>query len=518
MPIIQITSKDVHAVLSGLDAKKAHGSDGVPPVVLKNCASELTPCLGKLFRLCLSTNTFPSSWKFALIQPVPKKGDRSLPSNYRPIALTSTISKTLESIINKKILKYFSTYNLLSDRQYGFLKGRSTGDLLTCLSHTWSTSFLEYGETFAVALDISKAFDRVWHSALAAKLQAFGLYPSLCSFIMNFLSDRSIAVVADGRCSSSRNINSGVPQGSVLSPLLFLIFINDLLECTSSPIHSYADDSTLHYSTRFDRRPAQDDLQRSRTDVQLRMTSDLSVISEWGMQNLVSFNASKTQSLHITTRRIVTPLTVRFGDSELSPSSSLDILGISFSPDLSWKDHIISLAKSASRKLGVLTRFRRFFTPPQFYSLYRGQIRPCMEYCSHVWGGSPHVALLDKIERRALRIINAPALTSSCQPLSVRRDVASLSLFYRYYHQHCSTELHLCVPPPLRRARDTRLASTSHEFSLQLSNPRLRIVGGSFFYRTGRLWNDLPSYVFPPSYDLGTFKRLVSGHLLHSFG
>ena len=107
MPIIQITSKDVHAVLSGLDTKKAHGSDGVPPVVLKNCASELTPCLGKLFRLCLSSNTFPSSWKFALIQPVPKKGDRSLPSNYRPIALTSTISKIPQSVINKIFLIIF---------------------------------------------------------------------------------------------------------------------------------------------------------------------------------------------------------------------------------------------------------------------------------------------------------------------------------------------------------------------------------------------------------------------------
>ena len=110
----------VHAVLSGFNKKKVHGSDAVPPVVLKNCASELTPCLGKLFRLCLSSNTFPSSWKYALIQPVLKKSDRSLLSNYRPIALISNVSKILESII-EKILEYFSTYNLLSDKQYGFL-------------------------------------------------------------------------------------------------------------------------------------------------------------------------------------------------------------------------------------------------------------------------------------------------------------------------------------------------------------------------------------------------------------
>ena len=165
MPFIKISYNDVFYALSGLDSRKAYGPDGVPPIVLKNCASVLAPCLVKLFRLCLSTSTFPSCWKFAHIQPVPKKGDHSNPSNYRPIALISCLSKAFESILNKKILKHLSDHNLLSDHQYGFRKGRSTGDLLAFLTESWSSSLRDFGETFAVALDISKAFDRVWHKS-----------------------------------------------------------------------------------------------------------------------------------------------------------------------------------------------------------------------------------------------------------------------------------------------------------------------------------------------------------------
>ncbi|KAL7646845.1 UNVERIFIED_CONTAM: hypothetical protein RMT77_002101 [Armadillidium vulgare] len=279
MPKIVISSKDVTSAISELNTKKAYGPDGILPVVLKTCASELAPCLGKLFRLCLSTSTFPSCWKRALIQPVPKKGDPSQPSNYRPISLTSVLSKVFESILNRKIWKHLNSSNLISDRQYGFRKKRSTGDLLSLLYDSWSSALRHFGESFAVALDISKAFDRVWRKALISKLPSFGIYPSLCDLLSDFLSGRSIAAVVDGHRSSFKSINSGVPQGSVLSPTLFLLFINDLLSVTSSPIHSYADDSTLHYSFHFERRPSQQQLIEARRVALEQLTSDLSRIS-----------------------------------------------------------------------------------------------------------------------------------------------------------------------------------------------------------------------------------------------
>ncbi len=129
----------------------------------------------------------------------------------------------------------------------GFRKGRSTGDLLSLLTDSWSSSLSRFGETFSVALDISKAFNKVWHKSLLSKLPSFGFYPSLCSFISSFLSGRSISAVVDGHCSSPKPINSGVPQSSVLSPTLFFLFMNDL-SVTNCPIHSYADDFTLYFS------------------------------------------------------------------------------------------------------------------------------------------------------------------------------------------------------------------------------------------------------------------------------
>ncbi len=212
-----------------------------------------TPSLVKLFLLCRSTSTFPFCWKFAHIQPVPKKDHRSNPANYSPIALTSCLSKAFKSILNKKILKHLSDHNLLSDHQYDFRKARSTGDLPAFLTESWSSSLRDFGGTFAATLDISKAFDRVWHKSLISKLPSYGFHPCFCTFISSFLSDCFIGTVVDGHCSSSKPINGGVPQGPVLSSTLFLLFINDPLILTQCPIHSYADNSTLHYSTSFNR-------------------------------------------------------------------------------------------------------------------------------------------------------------------------------------------------------------------------------------------------------------------------
>ena len=149
-------------------------------------------------------------------------------------------------MLNSHFIKHFKSNNLLSDHQYGFCKARSTGDLLSYLTHVWSSSLKNFGESFVVALDISKAFDRVWHKALLAKLPAYGFTPSFCKLISSFLSNRFISVAVDGATSASFPVSSGVLQGSVLSPTLFLLFINDLLHATASDVHSFADDSNLH--------------------------------------------------------------------------------------------------------------------------------------------------------------------------------------------------------------------------------------------------------------------------------
>ena len=188
------------------------------------------------------------------------------------------------------------------------------------------------------------------------------------------------------------------------------------------------------------------------------------------------------------------------------------LLSLSLVFHLSWKTHIHSTAKHASQKLGFLSRARGFFPPSQLLTIHKSQIRPSLEYCSHVWGGAPRSSLhlLDKVQSKAIRLINNPSLTKSLQSLSHHRLVADLSIFYRYFHGHCSMEIKSIIPDPLKHVRHTRSSNQSHPFQVILSNPQTLSHKSSFIPRTSKLWNTLPSTSFPESYNLSSFKSNIN--------
>ena len=198
-----------------------------------------------------------------------------------PPTITLLLSLRLLLRFSKLCLTPTSSNNLLSDHQYGFRKARSTGDLLSYLTHAWSSSLRNFRESFVVALNISKAFYKVWHKALLAKLPAYGFTPSFfCKLISSFLSNHFISVVVvDGTISASFPVSSGVPQGSALSPTLLLLFINDLLHASASDVHSFADDSTLHKSSSFQCQPSSNIRSQSRLAMSSTINSDLQSIS-----------------------------------------------------------------------------------------------------------------------------------------------------------------------------------------------------------------------------------------------
>ena len=197
---------------------------------------------------------------------------------------------------------------------------------------------------------------------------------------------------------------------------------------------------------------------------------------------------------------------------ELDTSASFTQLGLSLSSNLTWKTHIHSLAKHASQKLGFLARARGFSSSSHLLSIYKSQIHPSLEYCSHAWGGAPKSTpcLLDKVQSKDIPLINNPNLAKSLQPLSHRRLVGDLSIFYRYFDGHCFQEIRDITPVPLRRFRTTRSSTRSHPFQVSLPASRTLSHKSSFIPRACNLWNILPSSCFPDSYNLPSFKFKIN--------
>ena len=213
----KLSTRKVPQTLLQLDTSNSKGPDGIPAIVLKTCAPKLAHILHKLFQLFYILGTFPTSWKHAHVFPIPKIGNKSNPLNYRPNAIISPIFKPMETIITKQPFTFLETNNFLSDHQYGFRKAKSTGDLLAHAVYVWSPALESCFQSRVISLDISKAFDRVWHKGLLAKLPMYGLYQTLINWIGSILSDRSIAVRVDSFLSNLHSINAGVPEGSVIS-------------------------------------------------------------------------------------------------------------------------------------------------------------------------------------------------------------------------------------------------------------------------------------------------------------
>ena len=245
---ISITPKMVKKVITNLDSSKASGPDCIPVVVLKNFEPELSYILATLFNNCLKESCFPDCWKVSLVVPVFKNvGERSTAKNYRPVSLLSVVSKVFEKLVNNRIVDHLEKCGLFSDFQYGFRSSQSTADLLRVVSDRIARAFNRSGATRAAALDISKALDRVWHAGLLHKPKSYGISGQIFGLISSFLSNRQqLRVVLYGKPSQEYPVNAGVPQGSILGPTLFLLYIKDLPDDVICNIAIYADDTTLY--------------------------------------------------------------------------------------------------------------------------------------------------------------------------------------------------------------------------------------------------------------------------------
>ena len=236
---------------------------------------------------------------------------------------------------------------------------------------------------------------------------------------------------------------------------------------------------------------------------------------DWGKKWFVDFNAEKTQLVLFDQSNDNSSIDVKMNGSVLEEKSSFKMLGLIFSSKLDWCSYIISIGKTVSKKIGALIRSMKFLSPEVALYPYKSTIRPCMEYCCHIWTGAPscYLELLDKLQKRICRVVG-PSLAASLEPLAHRQNVASISLFYRYYFGRCSSDLAQLLLLPFSRGRATCYSDRLHDFYVTIPRCYKDVYVNSVFPRTARLWNSLPLECFPLTYDLSGFMSRIKRHLL----
>ena len=261
-------------------------------------------------------------------------GERSTAKNYRPVSLLSVVSKVFEKLINNRIVDHLEKCGLFSDFRYGFRSSRSTADLLTVVSDRITRAFNRSGATRAVALDISKDFDRVWHAGLLHKLRSYGISGQIFGLISSFLSNRLLRVVLDGKSSQESAVNAGVPQGSIPGPTLFLLYVNDLRDDVICDIAIYADDTTLY--SKCDRASGL----WQQLELASELESDLRDTMDWGKKWLVDFSTGKTQLVLFDGSNNNGSIDVKMDGSVLEEKSSFKMLGLTFSFGLGFLHYL----------------------------------------------------------------------------------------------------------------------------------------------------------------------------------
>ena len=505
---IKVNIRGVEKLMANINPNKATGPDEIPGKVLKLGAKELAPTLSMLFQASLDQGKVPDDWKAANIVPLFKKGDKTCPENYRPVSLTSITCKLLEHIVHSTIMDHFEANQILIEVQHGFRQKRSCETQLITTCSDFIQNIEKKSQTDAILLDFSKAFDKVHHGSLLNKLEFYGIRNNTYLWIKSFLSERTQKVLVDGTESPLRSVKSGVPQGTVLGPLLFLTYINDMPNGLSegTKLRLFADDSLLYREIRTER------------DSKI-LQEDLNKLQEWERNWQMEFHPQKCQVLRITNK--TKPITADYfiHECKLGTEDHAKYLGITLDGKMTWTTHINNTCTKANKALGFIKRHLSSCPPKVKQQCYESYVRPIVEYSGTVW--DPHqigdIKKIEKIQRSAARFVtnqydyNTPSSKILKEldwvPLEERRARSKVTLIKR-------AELDLVKIPTedlKLKKNNTRRAAHSYELPRSRTNSHLH----SFFPSSIRLWNNLPNNIREIK-TIDTFKLNLQGVTLRS--
>ena len=502
MPPIKVTNQGVLKLLRNLNIHKATGPDNVPSRLLKAVAPQISPTFTTFFQASIDQGKIPMEWKTANVVPIFKKGDRSSAANYRPVSLTSICCKTLEHIISSSIMKHLDANKILCDAQHGFRKNRSCESQLILAMNDLTQNVDANQQTDVILLDFSKAFDKVPHQRLLYKARYYGIDNNINSWIKDFLSNRHQKVMVDGSNSSVAPVLSGVPQGSVLGPLLFLLYINDLPESiTSSTVRLFADDCIVYRKI------------ENGKDAKL-LQKDLNKLQTWERDWEMDFHPQKCQLLRITNKKQVTNADYTIHGHQLECVSSAKYLGVSIDKALNWNTHIANITKKANGVKAFLQRNMAQCPRKTKETCYEHLVRPLVEYASSIWDPwtKENISKIEAVQRRSARFVCSDYSRYSSvksmmedlkwPSLEERRARNKVTLMYRIVRQQIAIDREIMTKSSASNNR-------GHSWKYHLPYARTQTYKFSFFPSTIRLWNLLPAEaVDSPTID--TFRNRIS--------
>ena len=497
------TDEEITKIIRNLKNKKG-SLEEIPVSILKMITDLISPILSELFNKSVDSCTFPELLKIAKIIPIFKSGSKTDMNNYRPISLLPTISKIFEKLIHKRVSSFLKKFDLLYPDQYGFQSKKSTTDAILKFTDQCHDALNSRRSLISVYIDFSKAFDTVDHEILLKKLEKYGFRGCILGWFKSYLSGRKQYVELEGIKSTLQPIACGVPQGSVLGPLLFLVYINDMHRSCHLNIINFADDSTAYMT--------HDDINTAIPLINL----ELEKLDEWVCANKLSLNTSKTAYTIFSNKRLNNIPGVIIRNTEIVACQKQKFLGIILDNKLSFNDHINKTANKVKSANGILWKLSHYVPPEVLKKIYYTLVYPFLIYGVEIWGKSSQTALnrlsrLVQTAQKRTRIQNG--LTQHAKNyLSVDQihRYYSLVRIYKYYKLRSSVYFY----DKFSSIHPTHGRNTRFNANNQFNTPRIAVhsVYSSFFYRAFNYWNKLPINI-RDSENVSRFKKKLRHHL-----
>ncbi|KXJ15113.1 putative RNA-directed DNA polymerase from transposon X-element [Exaiptasia diaphana] len=509
----EVTNKDVLLLLQNLNSKKATGPDKIPAKLLKLAGNIISPSLTKIFNCSLSSGIFPEDWKVARVSPVYKAGTKSDPNNYRPISVVPIVAKIFEKLVHNQLYRYLATNNLLANNQSGFRSLHSTLTALIDANNSWCVNIDKGLINGVVFIDLKKAFDTIDHKILIQKLKVYGIDRNTLPWFESYLLNRQQHCSINGHISKDRNLSVGVPQGTLLGPLLFLIYINDLPNSIGLG-HSrmYADDTSISFAA------------QTKHELQTLINRELSNVNIWLKSNKLSLNVAKTEFMTIGSRqRLMTqanaPIDIHIESSKIKQVSKTKSIGVIIDETLSWAEHVNYISKKISSAIGALKRVRCFIDQATAAKIYKAIIEPHFNYCSPVFDGISQKLddKLQKLQNRAARIVTRSSFDESAKPLldmlgwdtvSVAREKQKAITMFKSVNSLAPKYL-----MDMFSYRQSLYNFRNSENILNVPKPRTNYLKRSLGYSGAVLWNGLTCDM-RTARSLADFKKQLNGFFL----